>query len=145
MTSLSVSVTPSQPSTFEPTTRLLSINPAALTIPKWRTFELLRWMQNLHNSKGLQNFVRRYIFSRWTTFIKSTFTKKNKNTNMPDGWNLKFKFCFMETTDSPLHLDEGSTVREISWTYLQVLFESWFFDGAFEYGHGGTFKLLRWM
>jgi hypothetical protein len=23
----------------------------AVTIPKWRTFKLLRWMQNLHHSK----------------------------------------------------------------------------------------------
>jgi hypothetical protein len=25
-------------------------NPIASTIPKWRTFKLLRWMQNLHQS-----------------------------------------------------------------------------------------------
>jgi hypothetical protein len=30
--------------------RAMLLNPIASTIPKWRTFRLLRWMQNFHQS-----------------------------------------------------------------------------------------------
>jgi hypothetical protein len=63
---LSVCVPPPPQITFEPISRFLwnsvgrsrhwrwlrrqTFNPVPLTIPKWRTFKLLRWMQKLHQS-----------------------------------------------------------------------------------------------
>jgi hypothetical protein len=62
-------------------------NPVPSTIPKWRTFKLLRWMKNLHQS-----------------------TWDHENTNMTAVWMLKFIVCFVETTHEPLQLDKWTLV-----------------------------------
>jgi hypothetical protein len=54
---------------------------------------------------------------------------------------LKFIFlCFMETTHEPLYLDKLSLVW--LWTYVQVLFQSLFFEEVFKYGDGAKFVVM---
>jgi len=52
----------------------------------------------------------------------------------------------MATTHEPLYLDKQSLVQ---WKIMDILTSFiWiiiFFNGPFEYGDGGIFKLLRWM
>jgi len=52
----------------------------------------------------------------------------------------------MATTHEPLHLDKRSFVQwkivDIPTSFILIII---FFNGPFEYGDGGIFKLLRWM
>jgi hypothetical protein len=65
---------------------------------------------------------------------------------MAGSWYLKWTFCFMATTHELLHLDKQSFVLwkivDIPTCFIWIII---FFNGPFEYGDGGIFKLLRWM
>jgi hypothetical protein len=58
------------------------INPVPSTIPKWRTFKLLRWMQNLHQSTWDYEILYTDRYSKDEQLLIRPFLSKTKNTNM---------------------------------------------------------------
>jgi hypothetical protein len=64
---------------------------------------------------------------------------------MAGGWYLKLTLRFVATHD-PLHLDKRSflqwKIMDINTSFIWIII---FFNGTFEYGDGGIFKLLSWM
>jgi hypothetical protein len=57
-------------------------NPVSSTIPKWRTFKLLRWMQNLHRSTWEHEILYTDRSSKKEQLLMRPFLPKKKNTNM---------------------------------------------------------------
>jgi hypothetical protein len=57
-------------------------NPVPSTIPKWRTFKLLRWMQNLHQSTWDDEILHTDRSSKDEQLLIRPFLSKTKNTNM---------------------------------------------------------------
>jgi hypothetical protein len=147
---LSVSVYPVI--TFEPLSRFYEIQygghaierdldstrfiPVASTIPKWRMFKLLRWMQNFPQSMRDHEtlFADRLIIRGWTTFNKTIFVKE-KNSNVEGHWKFKFVFCFVETTHELVYLGKWSLVKlkimDISTSFILIIV---LFYKAFKYG-----------
>jgi hypothetical protein len=78
-------------------------NAVAATIPKWQTFKLVRWMQNLHQS----TYDHEILYSDRSSEDEETYNKnrfaRNQSTNTGGG-DLKLKSCCVETTHEPLHL-----------------------------------------
>jgi hypothetical protein len=126
ITSLSVCLSVSPLITFEPVGRFLwnSVgrschsrwplhllsNPVSSTIPKWRTFKLLRWIQNLHQSTWDHEILYTDRYSKVEQLLMRAFLSKTKNTNMAAVWMLKFIVCFVETTHELLHFDKWTLV-----------------------------------
>jgi hypothetical protein len=78
-------------------------NPIPSSIQKWRTFKLLRWMQNLHQSTWDHESLRTDRSSKDEQLIIRLFLSKTKNTKMAAVRMLKFIVGFVETTHEPLH------------------------------------------
>jgi hypothetical protein len=57
-------------------------NPVPSTIPKWRTFKLLRWMQNLHQSTWDHEILYTDRSSNDEQLLMRPFLSRIKNTNM---------------------------------------------------------------
>jgi hypothetical protein len=57
-------------------------NPVPSTIPKRRTFKLLRWMQNLHQSTWDHEILYTDRSSKDEQLLIRQFLSKTKNTNM---------------------------------------------------------------
>jgi hypothetical protein len=57
-------------------------NPVLSTIPKWRTFKLLTWMQNLHQSTWANEILYTDRSSKDEQLLMRSFLSKTKNTNM---------------------------------------------------------------
>jgi hypothetical protein len=57
-------------------------NPVPSTIPKWQTFELLRWMQSLHQSTWEHEILYTDRSSKDEQLLTRPFLSKTKNTNM---------------------------------------------------------------
>jgi hypothetical protein len=57
-------------------------NSVPLTIPKWRTFKLLRWMQNLHQSTWGHKILYTDRSSKDEQLLIKPFLLKIKNTNI---------------------------------------------------------------
>jgi hypothetical protein len=79
-------------------------NPAPSAIPKWRTFKLMRWMQNLQQSMWDHEIL--FADRSW----KGEQVWKTKCTNMAASWNLKLIFYLIWTIHEPLHSDKLSLV-----------------------------------
>jgi hypothetical protein len=66
--------------------------------------------------------------------------RKIKYKNIAGGWDIKFKFCFLEITHEPLNLNKWIFVQwkimEIPTSFTWIII---FLDGAFECGDGGKF------
>jgi hypothetical protein len=58
------------------------LNPVTSTIPKWRTFKLLRWMQNMHQSTWDHENVYTGRSSKDEQLLIRPFLSKTKNMNM---------------------------------------------------------------
>jgi hypothetical protein len=58
------------------------INPVPSTIPKWRMFKLLRWMQNSHQSTWDHEILYTDRSSKDEQLLITPFLSKIKNTNM---------------------------------------------------------------
>jgi hypothetical protein len=58
------------------------INPVPSSIPKWRTFKLLRWVQNLHKSTWDHEILYTDISSKDEQLLMRQFLSKTENTNM---------------------------------------------------------------
>jgi hypothetical protein len=82
-------------------------NPVPSSIPKWRTFKLLRWMENLHQSTWDHEILRS---SKGEQLLIRPFLSKTKNTNITAVWMLKFIVRFVETTHERLHLNKWTLV-----------------------------------
>jgi hypothetical protein len=94
-------VCPSPLSTFEPSDRFYEIqngvhdieddlnakivNPVTLTIPKWRTFKLLTWMQNVHQPTWDHEFLYAEGCAEDGELLKRPLLREIKNTNMVGG------------------------------------------------------------
>jgi hypothetical protein len=57
-------------------------NPVPSIITKWRTFKLLRWMQNLHQSTWDHEILYPERSSKDEQILMRTFLSKTNNTNM---------------------------------------------------------------
>jgi hypothetical protein len=57
-------------------------NPVSSTIPKWRTFKLLWWMQNLHQSTWGHGILYTDRSSKDEHLLIRPFLSKPKNMNM---------------------------------------------------------------
>jgi hypothetical protein len=57
-------------------------NQVPSTIPKWRTFKLLRWMQNLNQSTWEHEILYTDRSSKDEKLLIRPFLSKTKNTNM---------------------------------------------------------------
>jgi hypothetical protein len=57
-------------------------NPVSSSIPKWRKFKLLRWMQNLHHSTWDHEILYTDRSSKDEQLLMRPFLSKIKNTNM---------------------------------------------------------------
>jgi hypothetical protein len=57
-------------------------NPVPSTIPKWRTFKLLRWMQNLHQSTWDHAILETDRSSKDEQLWIRPLLSETKNTNM---------------------------------------------------------------
>jgi hypothetical protein len=57
-------------------------NPVPSTIPKYRTFKLPRWMQNLHQSAWDHEILYTDRSSEDEQLLTVPFLSKTKNTNM---------------------------------------------------------------
>jgi hypothetical protein len=57
-------------------------NPVPSTIPKWRTFRLPRWMQNLHQSTWDHEILYTDRSSKDEQLLIRPFLSKTKNTIM---------------------------------------------------------------
>jgi hypothetical protein len=57
-------------------------NSVPSTIPNWRTFKLLRWMQNLHQSMWDHEILYIDRSSKDEQLLMGAFLSKTKNTNM---------------------------------------------------------------
>jgi len=75
-------------------TSIHNFYPVASTIPKWRTFKLLRWMQNLHQSTWDHEILYADRSSKVKQLLTRQFLLKNKNMNMAGGWKLKIYILF---------------------------------------------------
>jgi hypothetical protein len=104
---LSVCVSP--PITFEPIGGFLW-NSVPSTIPKWRTFILLRWMQNLLQLTWDHGILYTDRSSKDEQLLIRPILSKTKNTNMAAVWMLKFIIWFVEKTHEPLRLDKWTLV-----------------------------------
>jgi hypothetical protein len=62
--------------------KVILFNPIPSTIQKWRTFKLLRWMQNLHQSMWDHEIFYTDRSSKDEQLLKDHFCQKQKNTNM---------------------------------------------------------------
>jgi hypothetical protein len=72
-------------------------NIVASTIPKWRTFKLLRWMQNLNQSTCDHEILYTDTPLKDEQLLTRPFLWKMKNANVEVGWNLKLVFLDMPT------------------------------------------------
>jgi hypothetical protein len=63
-------------------------NPASSAAPKWRTFKLLRWMQNLHQSTWGHEILYANKSSKAEQLLKDCFCENPKYER--EGW-LKAK------------------------------------------------------
>jgi hypothetical protein len=106
--------------------RRRTFNPVASTIPKWRTFKILRWMQNLHKSIWDHQVLYPKRSSKHEELSITQFLRKPKNTNMKGGWKLKFVELFFHGDNLWTVARRQVWYRKRSWTYLQVLFEPLF-------------------
>jgi hypothetical protein len=126
-------------------------NPVPSTIPKWRTFKLLRWMKNLNQSTWEHKFSVLVDLKRMNNFSWGHLCQKQKNTNMAASWMLQFIVCFVETTHEPLHLDKWTFVLQkimdmpTSLILIIILFEAVFKydDGAKFWGYVGKLNNVR--
>jgi hypothetical protein len=103
-------------------------------------FKPLRWMQNMHQSTWDHEILYgdRPLTDKQLSFLP--LLRKIKNTNMADGWKLKFTFYFKAITREPLHLENLSfTHWKIMYIPRSFIWIIIFFDGAFEYGGGSEF------
>jgi hypothetical protein len=115
------------------------------TIPKWRTFKLLRWILNLHQSMWIHEILYTDRSSKDEQLLMRPFLSKTKSTNMAASWMLKFIVCFVEITHEPLHLDKWTWVLwkimdiPTSFIWIIILFETIFKcdDGAKFWGYVG--------
>jgi hypothetical protein len=57
-------------------------NPVLSAIPKWRTFKLLRWMQNLHQSMWDHGILYTDRSSKDEQLLIRPVLSKTKNTNI---------------------------------------------------------------
>jgi hypothetical protein len=119
--------------------RRLTFYSVPSTVPKWRTFKLPRWMQNLHQSTWDHQILYTDKSSKDEQPLIRPFLSKTKNTNMAAVWMLKFIVCFVETTHEPLHLDKW-TLDKSSRTYLCFIWIIVLFDAVFKYDDGAKFR-----
>jgi hypothetical protein len=135
ITSLSVCPPPPPPITCEPIGRFLwnsvgrschwtdldvvLINPVLSTIPKWRTFKLLRWMQNLHQSTWDHEILYTDRSLKDEQLLIRPFLSKIKNTNMAAVWMLKINILYCGDNSWTIALQQMNfgIVRDHGHTY----------------------------
>jgi hypothetical protein len=69
-------------------------NPLISTIPKWQTFKLLRWMQNLHQSTWEHEILYTDRSSKDEQLLMRPFLSKNKKYEHGDQFNVKIHSLF---------------------------------------------------
>jgi hypothetical protein len=87
-------------------------NPLASTIPKWQTFKLLRWTQNLHHSMcnhGVLYVVRSTKDEHFFNKTISVNTQKYEHGEQAESHNS----CFVlwKKIHEPLHLQKRSSLN----------------------------------
>jgi hypothetical protein len=102
--------------------RRLTFNPVPSTIPKWRTFKLLRWMQNLHQSTWDHEILYTDTHSKDEKLLIRPFLSKTKKYEYGGRLNVRIHSLFCGDNSWTVALRQMNW----SWTYLQVLFESLF-------------------
>jgi hypothetical protein len=113
-------------------------NPIASIIPKWWTFRLLIWMQNVYQSLWDLKILYSDMFGE--QLLIRPFLWKTRNMNVECSWMLKFIFCFMETTRVPLDLDKWRLVpKKIMGTLTGFIWIIILFYEAFKYDDGSKF------
>jgi hypothetical protein len=69
-------------------------NPVSSTIPKWRTFKLLRWMQNLHQSTWDHEILYTDRSSKDEQLLVRPFLSKAKKYEHGGRLNVKIHSLF---------------------------------------------------
>jgi hypothetical protein len=94
----------------------------------WRTFKLLRWMQNLHQSMWDDTIFYSDRYLEYEQLLMRPRLQESKNINMASGWMVQFTFLFMERTHEPLHLVKWSFGHSNTYKYyLNHYFLWWSF------------------
>jgi hypothetical protein len=108
--------------------------------------KLLRWIKNFHQLTWDHEILYADRASECEQILIRPLSRETKNTNIVGGWHLKYEFNFIERTHEMLHLDKRGLVQ---WKIMDMptsfIWNIIFCKGAFEYGGGGNFKVLRWM
>jgi hypothetical protein len=95
------------------------INPVLSSIPKWRTFKLLRWMQNLHQSTWELEILCTDRSSKDEQLLMRPFLSKTKKYEHGGQLNVKIHslFCGDNSWTFALRQMNFSFVRDHGHTY----------------------------
>jgi hypothetical protein len=87
-------------------------------------FELLMWMQNLHQSMWDHRILCADRYLNDKQLLVRPLLWESKSMYMTGSWKFKFTFYFMERTHEPLHLVKRSFLH---WRITDILTSLWLY------------------